>query len=386
MALKNHRILYTAKNFTTGLSDVTAIIRRDGVQVASGVSLADIGNGEYELLLTPALITTYGGAGYYDFWINSAFKNAPAPAGRWITVNDNDDLEIHLVTIETKIDTIDSNVDQVLLDTTSIKTTVEDSNTKINDPAIGLSNLKTLIDNATQIVSNISNVTRFNAPLPKPLIRKESGTKTYKIPVYLYDNNGDMEDPNANEIQVAIEDESGNSRDSLITGFSAQPHYINRDAQGQYNFELTIPDNAALEQLNFKFEYTEGIAPNDKTLIQGATTEIIQEAAASGLALETTSQEILTDTADMQPRVLDIQTKINDATYGLSAIKALIDIVNTNTDGVEGELTNATYGLAAIRTQLDLKASQSSINVMQSDVTDIKTSIDTLLYTGGRAI
>tara|TARA_Y100000310_G_scaffold243676_1_gene248245 strand:- start:18092 stop:19273 length:1182 start_codon:yes stop_codon:yes gene_type:complete len=364
MALKNERVIYTAKNAETGLSDVTANIRRNGVSVATGVSLSDIGNGRYELLLTPVILSGYGGAGYYDFYINSASKSAPATAARWILENDADDLNTTLGTIEGKIDVIDGNVDSILSDTTSIKSTVEDTNTVINDPSVGLSNLKTLIDLVQNGVTNISNVTRFSAPIPKQLIRLETGTKRYKIPAYLYDNNGNMEDPDAEQIQLQITDESGNSRDSLIVGFTAQPFYLARNAQGQYEFELDIPDTAALEQLNFKFDYIEG----SNSLTQGATTEVVQEAQASGLALEATSQDILTDTADMQPRVADIQSVVNDATFGLSALKTLLDTIDANTDGVESELANATYGLSAIRTQLDLKASQSSVNTLSSSV------------------
>jgi translation elongation factor EF-1beta len=393
MALKNEYVIYTARNFTTGLLDVTADIRRNGTSVATGVALSDIGDGRYQLLLTPALLTGYGGAGYYDFYIDSASKSAPAVTARWILENDSDDLESHLTTIESKIDTVDTVVDGIALDTTSIKSTVEDTNTQVNDGSHGLPNLKTLIDNITSVVTNISNVTRFSAPIPKPLIRLGSGTKTYKIPVYLYDTNGNMEDPDLNQIELQLTDESGASRDTYISGFTTPPYYITRNAQGQYEFDLDIPDTAGLEQINFKFIYQE----NSITLTQGASTEIIQEAAASGFALETTAQDILTDTADMQPRVTDIQTKVNDATYGLAALKTLLDTIDANTDGVEAELANATYGLSALRTQLDLKASQSSVNAVQSSVDSIQgtgyvevedslEAISDRVYTGGQAV
>lgn len=393
MALKNTRIIYTAKNFTTGLADVTADIRRDGVSVATGVALSDIGNGRYELLLTPALITSYGGAGFFDFLINSASKNLPAVAGKWILENDEDDLQSQIASIDTKIDTIDSNLDAAILDISSIKTTVEDTNTEVNDGSHGLANLKTLIDAIQSSVTNISNVTRFSAPIPKPLVRPETGTKTYKIPVTMYDNNGNMEDPDSNQIQLSIADESGNSRDSLIVGFAAQPHYITRNAQGDYEFEIQLDNTTALEQLNFKFNYLEATVP----LVQYATTEVTLDVAASGLALETTAQSILADTAAMQPQVADIQTKVNDATYGLAALKTLLDTIAGYTDSVEGELANATYGLAALRTQMDLKASQSSVNTLQSDVTAVKgtgfngtedslAAISDRVFSGGYAV
>lgn len=393
MALKNERIIYVAKNFSTGLTDVTADVRRNGVSVATGVSLSDIGGGRYELLLTPAALTTYGGIGYYDFYINSASKNAPAVAGRYIHEDDTDDLKDALDLIEGKIDIIDTNVDSLVTDLASVKTTVEDTNNEVKDPTTGLSNIKSIVDAINSAVGNISNVTRFSAPIPPQLIRQNTGTKTYKIQVGVYDNQGNMEDPDSNEIQLQIKDESGNSRDSLLNGFVAQPFYITRDAQGVYSFELQIPDTAALEQLVFQFDYSEGTNP----LTQFATSEVVLEVAASGLALEASVQDVLTDTADMQPRVADIQLKVNDATFGLAALKSLLDTIDANTDGLENEINNATYGLAALRTQLDLKASQSSVNTALSDLASIKgtgyveaedslEAISERVFTGGQAI
>jgi hypothetical protein len=393
MALKNERIIYVARNNQAGLADVTADIRRNGVSVATSVALSDIGSGRYELLLTPAALTGYGGSGYYDFYINSASKDAPATAARWILANDNDDLETHLGIIETKIDTVDTEIGNMQGDVTSIKSTVEDSNTRINDPSHGLVNLKTLIDAVQSGVTNISNVTRFSAPIPSQLIKIDNSTKTYKIPVYLYDNNGNMENPDASQIQLEITDESGNVRDSFINGFTAQPHYITNTGTGEFYFTLSIPDTAAEEQLNLKFTYAEG----GVTLVQSATTEIVPQVQATGFALETTAQDILADTAAMQPQVADIQSVVNNVTYGLAALKTLIDTINSNTDGVESELANATYGLSALRTQLDLKASQSSVNSLSSSVTSAKgagfveaedslEAISERIYTGGTAV
>jgi len=393
MALKNARFIYTAKNFKTGLTDVTADIRRNGVSVATGVALSELTGGRYELLLTPANLTTYGGSGYYDVFINSASKNAPAIGAKWILENDSDDIEAHLVGIEAKIDTANTVVGGIASDVTSVKATVEDSNTKINDGTIGLANLKALIDTIQSSVTNIQNVTRFSAPIPVPMARPSTGSKKYKVPVYLYDTNGNMEDPDLDQIQLQISDESGNVRDNLITGFTVQPHYIIKDSVGQYHFELDILNTTALEQLNFKWTYDE----NAITLVQTNTTEIIEDIAQAGVALESTAQDILADTADMQPKIVDIQTKINSATFGLSALKDLLNIIDGNTDTLEVELSNATYGLSALRTQLDLKASQSSVNALQSNLdssqgvgfdtnTDSQKAVSDRIYTGGQAI
>jgi len=70
MSLKNLRFLYTARNEQTGLLDVTAKIRRNGTEVATGVALTEISAvnypGIYELNITPVMQGTYGGAGFYQ--------------------------------------------------------------------------------------------------------------------------------------------------------------------------------------------------------------------------------------------------------------------------------------------------------------------------------
>jgi chaperonin cofactor prefoldin len=398
MALQTTYFIYTAKNNSTGLTDVTAKVRRNGAYVLgtdiTPLTLTELDGGRYQLALSPAQLTTAGGAGLYDVYIDSASKPAPATAGKEVEVNDNDDLDSHLDTIETKIDTIDTEVGAIQTDITSIKSTVEDTNADINDGTTGLPNIKALIDALQSSVNNISNVTRFSAPLPKPMVRLDTGTKRYQIPVHLYDTNGNMEDPDSNQIQLLITDEAGNSRDSFTVGFTVQPHYITRNGAGDYQFELDIPDTADLEQLKFKFVYVEG----GITLTQHAVTELVAEAQTSGTALESTSQTILTDTADMQPRVADIQSKVNDATFGLSALKTLLDTIAGYTDSIEGELANGTYGLSALQTLISTKASQSSVTAITtnlddnvkgtgfSNTTDSLKAISDRVYTGGKAI
>lgn len=393
MAFKDTRFIYQSRNNTTGLADVIAEIRRNGSVVASSVSLAEVGNGRYELLLTAANIVTYGGAGFYDVYINSASRNAPAVAGKEIEENDRDDLAASLASIDGKVDVFTVSLAAVAADVTSIKTTVESTNDTVLSAVHGNPQLKALLDNITSVTTNISNVVRFNAALLPTLIRQETGTKTYRIPVYLYDLSGNMEDPDNNEIAVSVQNASGVVRDSLLSSFTAQPYYITRNSEGSYEFEISIPDTAALEPLVFEFNYSESTVP----LVQSATTEIVLNAQASGLALETTSQEILTDTADIQPKVVSILALLQDAASGTVALKNLLDVINSNTDGVESELADLTYGLPALRTQLDLKASQSTVNNILSGVDNIKgagfveaedslEAISERVYSGGRAI
>lgn len=398
MALKNQYFVYRAKNNTTGLTDVVAKVRRNGVYVlgtdVTPLALTEIDSGRYQLVLSPAQQTTAGGAGWYDVYIDSASRQAPAIAGREIEVNDLDDLDADLSALDGKVDVVDGKVDIIDANIDSIKTTVEGTNSEVTNPTTGLVNIKALVDAVQNTVNNISNVTRFSAPLPRPLVRLDTGTKRYKLPINFYDTAGNMEDPDSNQIQIQLTDEAGNVRDSYLVGFTAQPYYATRNSEGDYFYELDIPDTADLEQINFKFSLLENAVP----LVNNNVTEIVAESSTAGLALETTSQDILTDTADMQPRISDIQAKINDAGFGLSALKDLIDIIDSVVDSNAAELGNATYGLSALRAQLDLKASQVSVTAITTNLddnvkgagfnntTDSLTEISSRVFTGGTAI
>lgn len=397
MAFKDLRFIYQARNNKTGLTDVTADLRRNGASVATGLTLAEIGDGRYQLLVTAANIVGYGGAGYYDVYINSASRNAPAVAGREVEENDRDDLAGLINTVDGKIDILTTSLTNVAADITSIKSTVESTNDTVLDPTFGNPQLRALLDNITSLTTNISNVVRFNAGVLPTLIRQETGSKVYRFPVYLYDLNGNMEDPDNSEIAVSVKNANGAVRDNLLSSFTAQPYFLTKISQGKYEFEITIPDTAALEPINFEFNYDETNDGVTKSYTQSAGSEIVLNAQASGLALETTAQEILTDTADIQPKVTSILSLLQDASSGTAALKALLDTINGNTDGVESELADLTYGLPALRTQIDLKASQSSVNNVVSGVAEIKgagfvESEDSLkalsdkLYSGGNAI
>lgn len=380
MALKTQRVIYTSKNFETGLTDVTANIRRNGSSVATGVALVEVANGRYELVLSPATLTGYGGAGYYDFYINSASKSAPAVAARWILENDEDDLRAGQLAVETKIDIIDTNVDDIKSD--------------VQSGTYGLAALKALIDSVSSSVSNIQNATRFVAAVPSNLIKPQSGNTAYRIPIRVYDGGGALEDPDTNVIAASITDEAGNDRTSYIVGFVAGPVNATRTGVGVYHVDLLIPSSADVEQLNFNFAYSEASVAVSAV----RTANVVSDAQASGFALETTAQTILADTSDMQPRVINIETAVQSATFGLAALKDLLDTINVDTDEIEGLLQNATFGLAQIKTAVDSRASQTSVTAVQttldndvkgagfSSTTDSLRQISNRVFSGGQAV
>jgi translation elongation factor EF-1beta len=422
MAIKTKRLIYTARNFATGLSDVVAQIRRNGALVGSNVALSEIGNGRYELVLTPAQIATYGGAGFYDYFINSATQSAPAISSGWILENDEDDLasllgtqDAKLATIEGKIDNLDGDVSALDAKVVvqggkidSIKTTVEGTNAEVTSAQHGLAVLKGLIASVNSSVANIQNATRFVGAVPAQMIEPGTGSKSYRLPLRIYNGQGQLEDPDMNEIEVTVVDEVGSSRKSYLAGFVAEgtPVLAVRDSLGAYHIDLSIPAGASIEQLNFEFKYAENGTPVSAV----RTTHVVPESASEGLALEATLQSVKTTVESTEPKVDAIKSLLENATYGLSALEALVQVVNQNTDGVEGLLNDPSFGLQALKTVIESKASQASLDALatlvgtkasqasvdsldakvdtkssQASVNAVQQALDERLYLGGHA-
>lgn len=403
MALKTQYLYYTARNFTTGLTDVKAqLVDRNGSQVAVDQLLSEVdavnSPGLYVLAIAPATLTTWGGAGTYMAYINSdtAASRAPAVVKFVVTVNDTDDLQLQIASVDVKIDTLQTSVNTLQTDVTSVKATVESTNTVITDATDGNANIRALIQSAINGISSIQNNTRFIGVIPSDLISLESGSgaNRYRIPIRIFDTSGNLEDPDSNQVQVSVQNEAGVDRTNYLLGFTAGPVDATRDSQGVYLIDMDIPDTAALEQLIFIFQYAEATI----SLNHVRTSQVVKEAQATGLALQATLLDVLTDTADMQPRVQDIQTKVSDPVIGLANLKALIDVIDGVVDANNTELTSGVSGLAALKTILDTKASQVSVDavttILNSDVkgtgfnnaTDSLAAVSSRVFYGGTAV
>ena len=406
MAIKTQRLYYMARNMRTGLSDVTADVYKDGVStpVDTDVNLSELDDtntpGLYILELTDTALNGYGGVGTYVAHINSASRNAPATVKFEVLAKDNDDLMVKLLAMEAKIDTLQAGQTAMQSDVTSIKATVEDSNSVLNDGNIGNANLKALIEQVISAVSSVQNNTRFVGVVPARMVvpATPATTNTYRVDIRLFDNEGNPEDPDTDQIQVSVANESGTDRTNLLQGYTSGPVNAIKDGVGIYYIDVNIADTSALEQLRFTFDYAE---TNDSVTVNQShprMSETVVEAEASGLALQATLLDVLTDTADMQPKTSTILNMVNDVTSGLPALKALIDIVDSVADANNAELTSASHGLSAIKAVVDAGATQVSVDAINTaltndvkgagfdNTTDSLKEISDRTYFGGQAI
>jgi len=257
-----------------------------------------------------------------------------------------------------------------------------------------------LVNTIQSSIDGISNNVNTAVSIPSKMLRPASGEASipYKIYVNVYDSNGNMEDPDDQDagagtamVSVAAEDESGNSRDSNVSGLDSSTqgglNWMTRVSEGRFSCIYTVADTHDIEQLNFSFGYEE-----------------------SGQARIVDRTSIITSQLDIEDAVNEIYSEVTNATYGLSALKTLldtvdgkIDTVDTVVDSIEAKvdiidgvvdnnyslLTNGTYGLSALKDLID--AVQSNVSGQAIDLSEIKgagfnTSTDSLEAIANRQV
>lgn len=374
MAIQTQYVVYNARNFRTGLTDVSANVFKDGssTPVATGLALSEISavnaEGRYLLTLSPTQINSFGGVGTYKIAIDSASRSAPATAKLVIEANDNDDLAALISTLSGDISTIDGKVDLLQTDLTSVKATVEDTNSEVKDGTVGLAAIKALVDAAISGITSIQQTTRTVVAFPTELLSPATGTTLYKVLINIYNTQGSLEDPDSNAVQVSLRNSAGLDRGNYFQGGGASPQAATRLGTGRYEIDLEIPAGATPEQINCVVNYTENTNPLEAV----RTGAIVTEVQASGVAQQTTLQEVLDDTSVIQPQVADIQAKINDASFGLSALKAAIDAIDAVVDSTNSIVTSGTIGNQAIIDAIADTASQTSLTNLIASVDELK--------------
>lgn len=349
------RILYQAKNNTTGLTDVKAQVYLNGVAKAVGGSaivLSEVDSvnspGLYELLILAATLTTWGvAAGSYNCiegYIDSVSHSAKAPFREELTVANTDDIDSKLgspagasvsadiAAIKSELGTpagasVSADIAAVKADTAAIKVDVESAASSL--------------PNILAAVQAIQNNAGFAIPVPAQVIIPPSGSNTYKIPLTIYNEKNQLVDPDSSSIIVGLVNYAGVDRGSYLTGSSGSPATVaaTRDSLGQYHVDVVIPSSAPQEELIFTFSYAIGGAATARKAVTVAVTDV----NADGFALQTTLLAT-------QTTVNSIQSEVTDGSSGLAAIKSAVDALQSDvTSNVEGAgFDNSTDSLVQI--------------------------------------
>lgn len=170
------------------------------------------------------------------------------------------------------------------------------------------------VANIIAAISGIQNNTRFTAAVPAWMCKPDAGNEAFRVSSNLYDTEGNMEDPENNEILVRIIKDDGtfitatlykdnafvavldNPTDTTTFPVASGWRAMEREAAGKFFFFNQVAFDATEESLTVEFGWTEGT----KTNYQSRSTEI----------------------ADVHGDLAAIKTetdKIADATYGLAA-------------------------------------------------------------------
>lgn len=171
-------------------------------------------------------------------------------------------------------------------------------------------------------VTAITNNTRAVIVVPETIERPDSGTSTYRVELYLYDTSGNMEAPDSAPT-IALVNQAGTDRSSRLDSTA-----MALVSTGRYRAIYTADVGDTLEQLVWTFSVVEGGATRvigrgsiivdttavdftaaDRTKLDtlhdtrltAARAGYLENLSAGAVALETTAQSILTDTAEIGP-------------------------------------------------------------------------------------
>ncbi len=413
------RLIYQAKNNTTGLTDVKGQFYVNGVAKATGTSAlvftaldATNAPGVYYCDVPAATLTSWGLTAGASFDVEVSINSATAPAQAifraTLSVSNPDDIisiigttstgsvSGDIAAIQTKLGSpagasVSADIASVKSDTSAIKADLE----------TGSASLSTILSNIQALQNaSISNGVGFVLPT---MIIPATGSNSYLVPITVLNNEGALIDPNSNLITVGVKNSAGVDRGSFLVGSSGTPATVSatRTGTGQYNVTVSIPSTEVEEELIFSFSYVIG----SNAMVRYGVSQTLADANAAGYALQstllatqTTVNNINTLATSSTYGFAALQALLANGTYGLAALAAAIATVQTTVSSNNGLLTNGTYGLAALQAYLSSgayslptilaaeQASQGSGFVGSTDsLHAISQYLQNNVYAGGRA-
>ena len=380
MAFKPMIFDYQSKALTTGLADVKAQVYKNtlGTRVASNVALVELdatnAPGNYTLSISGANLSTWGFANGDTLIavIDSASKPAQSAVKSVVTSISTDDLDAHLTTQDSSLSSISSSVSTVNSNVLTVKSDVEDATT-------GLAAIKTAINSLSAQVLTIQNTVLFSASVPE-LVKPSSGSTLYRVPIRIYDEKGNMADPDSNAISVTLYNTSGVDRGAILTGYSAGSAPAVRVSQGVYQIDLSLPAGATEEELVFSFLY----ARSSVSFNQARSGTVLNNVQADGFAQQSTLLSVQSSLSSVGTNVSQVLSDVESASFGLSAIKSAVDskasqasvtAVASDVSAIKGDVESVSTGLAAIKSAVDLKSSQSSVDSANSSLSALQTDV-----------
>lgn len=294
-------------------------------------------------------------------------------------------LEVKILTVDTVVDNIYSRIGapvgaSISADIAAVKaeTALIYADTQGIIGTIGTPAYGTVVADIADIaskVSGIQNNTRTTVAILDELELPPTGqTYYYRIQLNNFDTVGNMEAPDSAPT-VAVVSFAGVSRSGNLVDDAGDPSTtMILDSEGRYHIRYKVTDaHAVNEGLLFTFDIVEG----GVTRKIDRVSRVVEEISSTFTSTDRTNLgDILTDTADMQPKlgtpVTTISGDIAVIDGVVDSIEAKVDIIDTNVDTTLVELaeiqskdTNLTYdratdSLEALREKLDSFAASAA--------------------------
>ncbi len=244
--------------------------------------------------------------------------------------------------------------------------------------ALGLAaaNLDTQLSANLAAIQGVSNVTRLSVALPKYLDRPVAGDKAVKVEFALKDTDGNMEDPDGNQLAVTVYNSAGTSRDTLLykenaltnaldagSGTFSAYKQLERSAAGLYSCFVKIASDATEEELFVKVGWEEDAT----ALYEYRATQVLDVANDLGVLLTRCSESRL---AELDPANLPADVAAN-----LTAIGNLNDLAA----GAQMDLVNAPNATAVTAIQSGLSTHDTAAVQTAANAALVALHLDHLL-------
>jgi len=229
-------------------------------------------------------------------------------------------------------------------------------------------------------ISEIQNSPQMRLIIPTAIDLPVVGDKYVEVFGYMYDTAGNPEDPDSNDFAVKLVDISGNDESSFyddsggitpatVSAIDGTYYKMVRISEGVYHTFLKVTTTDDREEL-----YLKGKVEEDAILLQFAIPTRIGSVPADVTYIRSKVDDIETDTQD-------IQSQVGTAGAGLSAIPDMsLDSTVSKEATAAKDATVAketTIGTPSATVSADISAIKTVVDDIETDTQDLQAQIGT---------
>jgi archaellum component FlaC len=356
-----YRILYAATSFGSGKT-VTATPYNPSGSAQTAITLTEVGStGIYQADFD----TTGKALGSWLFVIKQLAVTQAAMKIQIVdpaTLNDTvlEVLKSQVDLAVTELQSATYGLAKIETDVAATKVAADAVKTDVESGSTGLAAIKTAVDAIATQVSHIQNNTLNTLALPTSVVIPATGSTTRRIFMNIFNENGSMEDPDSNHIQVKVYLPDGTDvTTSYLTG--VEPIYMTRDALGQYHADFAVNNADAETALTFKFTYAEG----GNSIVRDAIVQLVSSSSDYSSILGSISDKV----DDVKDVVDGIDTKATSIKSTVETTDGKVDTIGTNVSSVKSTVETMDGKVDTIN---------SNVSTVKSDVATVKSDVATI--------